>query len=69
MNNKKIISAFEGLEEELKIITKIDNKKQNLKVDGYDAKNKINNKKSLNTGIIIIYSIFKRKQKNIVKWM
>ena len=36
-----IIFAFEGLEEELKIITKIDNKKQNLKVDGSDEKNKI----------------------------
>ena len=36
VNNKKIISAFDGLEEEIKIITKIDNKKQNLKVDGYD---------------------------------
>ena len=36
-----IIFAFEGLEEELKITTKINNKKQNLKVDVYDVKNKI----------------------------
>ena len=41
IKNIKIISAFDGLEEEIKIITKIDNKKQNLKVDGYDEKNKI----------------------------
>ena len=41
VNNKKIISAFEGLEEELKITSIINNKKQNLKVDGYDVKNKI----------------------------
>ena len=38
LNNKKIISAFDGLEEEIKIITKIDNKKQNLKDFNEDRK-------------------------------
>ena len=41
LNNKKIISAFHGLEQEIKIIDKINNKMQYLKVDGYDRAYKI----------------------------